>query len=91
MRSNIVGNATALKDAPLPTTSPQPGEVLIYYQDGTWKYRPMNRVIGTDWNTASTSPTLTRVNERGESLTLFPSDIDVHPIYEGIEFAGAML
>ena len=36
------------------------------------------------WNTASSSPTLTRCDENGDSLTLTSSDFDNHPLWGNI-------
>jgi hypothetical protein len=48
-------------------------------------HNPSYDVIGTEWNTASTSPTLKRINGFNEKIVLNPSDIDTLPIYEAIK------
>jgi hypothetical protein len=41
--------------------------------------------IGVRWDSSSSDPTLTQINEFGETLSVMPSFFDGHPIFAGIK------
>ncbi len=58
--------------------------------DGTSKFSELNwfvssrvpkDIIGIEWDRESTTPTLRRIDRRGNDITLTATDFDYHPIY----------